>query len=216
VREFKEGAAARVKNLGESGPVALGRLFAANRRRYGGYTAHLGVLMTTVAIAASSTLKHEQEATLKRGESMQVKGYEVRLNDLVGREEPQRTVIAADVAILKGGREVGRMDPRLNFYRSQDQPVPTPSVRSRPAGDLYINLMAFKPDGSDATLRVIIEPLVPWIWLGGGIVALGAVISMLPMGRRAEARGVVTAPAASAVGGYPVPSPVATNPMERA
>ena len=216
LREFQTGAAARVKNLGESAPVALGRLIVSHRRRYGGYTAHLGVLMMTVAIAASSTLKYEQEATLKPRESMQVKGYEVRLNGLFGREEPQRTVIAADVAILRDGREVGRMDPRLNFYRTQDQPVPTPSVRSRPAGDLYINLMAFKPDGSDATLRVIVEPLVPWIWLGGGIVALGAVISMLPMGRRAESRVDATAPAAGVRSGYPVPTPVATNPMERA
>jgi cytochrome c biogenesis factor len=56
------------------------------------------------------------------------------------RDEPQRMVLAAGVTILRGGREVGRMEPRMNFYPTSDQPVPTPSVRSRPAGDLYINL----------------------------------------------------------------------------
>ena len=76
------------------------------------------------------------------------------------------------------------MDPRMNLYPTQEQPVPTPAVRSRPSGDLYINLMAFANDGSNATLRVIVEPLVPWIWLGGGIICLGALISLWPTARR--------------------------------
>lgn len=70
------------------------------------------------------------------------------------------------------------MEPRMNFYPTSDQPVPTPSVRSRPAGDLYVNLQAFAQDGSNATLRVIQEPLVPWIWIGGMIVCLGAIVSL--------------------------------------
>jgi cytochrome c-type biogenesis protein CcmF len=72
----------------------------------------------------------------------------------------------------------------MNFYKSQDQPVPTPAVRSRPAGDVYINLMAYTPDGQSATLRVIVEPFVPWIWFGGLVVALGAVVSAWPARRR--------------------------------
>ena len=72
----------------------------------------------------------------------------------------------------------------MNFYPTSEQPVPTPSVRSRPAGDLYVNLQAFAQDGSNATLRVITEPLVPWIWLGGLIVCSGALISMWPAARR--------------------------------
>jgi cytochrome c-type biogenesis protein CcmF len=81
--------------------------------------------------------------------------------------------------------------------------VPTPSVRSRPAGDLYINLQAFAQDGSNATLRVILEPLVPWIWAGGMIICLGALVSLT--GGRRE-----TAPAAVRVrAGTPArPSPV--------
>ena len=54
----------------------------------------------------------------------------------------------------------------MNFYPTSDQPVPTPAVRGRSAGDLYLNLQAFAQDGSNATLRAIQEPLVPWIWAG--------------------------------------------------
>jgi cytochrome c-type biogenesis protein CcmF len=178
VREFVDGAMARRRAHGESPPVALARLVGANRRRYGGYVAHLGVLTLTLGIGASSVFRTEREATLQKGETMEVGRFTIRLDDVYGREEPQRSVLAAGVTVLRNGREVGRLEPRMNFYPTSDQPVPTPSVRSRPAGDLYINLQAFAQDGSNATLRVILEPLVPWIWIGGFIVCLGAMVSM--------------------------------------
>jgi len=84
---------------------------------------------------------------------------------------------------------VGRLTPRMNFYRTQDQPVPTPAVRSRPWGDLYLNLMAFEQDGSSATIRAITEPLVPWIWIGGGIICVGALVALSgPARKRAPVR----------------------------
>ena len=116
---------------------------------------------------------------------MPVGRFQVRLNQVYGREEVQRSRIAANVSIMQDGKEIGRLDPAMNFYPTSETPIPTPAVRSRPWGDIYVNLMAFKPDGSSATLKVIVEPLVPWIWFGGGIVCLGAIISMSTMpGRR--------------------------------
>jgi cytochrome c-type biogenesis protein CcmF len=186
VREYLVGAQARGRAHGEALPVALVRLVGANRRRYGGYLAHLGIITVAAAITASSSFRFEREATLAPGQTMPVKGdLSVRLKSLWGKDEPQREVVGADVEILKGTTVVGMLDPRMNFYRSQDQPVPTPAVRSRPTGDVYINLMAFTPDGKSATLRVIVEPFVPWIWIGGLIVALGAVVSAWPTSRRA-------------------------------
>ncbi len=184
-REYVIGVQARRRAHGEMIPVAFVRLVAANRRRYGGYLAHMGIITVAAAITASSSFRFEREATLKPGQSMPVKGdLSVRLKTMWGKDEPQREVVGADVEILRGGKVVGLLDPRMNFYRSQDQPVPTPAVRSRPTGDVYINLMAYTPDGQSATLRVIIEPFVPWIWFGGLVVALGAVVSAWPARRR--------------------------------
>jgi cytochrome c-type biogenesis protein CcmF len=66
----------------------------------------------------------------------------------------------------------------MNYYHVSDQPVPTPDVRSSVRGDLYVNLMAFETSGANATVKVIVEPLVPWIWLGGLIIVIGAVIGL--------------------------------------
>jgi cytochrome c-type biogenesis protein CcmF len=205
VREFIDGARARRRAHGEAPPVALARLIGGNRRRYGGYIAHLGVLTLTLGIGASSMFRHEREATLRKGDVMAVGPFTVRLDDVYRRDEPQRMVLAAGVTILKGGREVARMEPRMNFYPTSDQPIPTPSVRSRPAGDLYINLQAFAQDGSTATLRVIEEPLVPWIWAGGMIVVLGALVSL--GGARREL-APATARARPAAAPRPAPAPL--------
>ncbi|MGH7696489.1 MAG: heme lyase CcmF/NrfE family subunit, partial [Gemmatimonadaceae bacterium] len=177
VREYWFGAAARRRALGESPPVALLNLIGANRRRYGGYMAHIGVICVAVGVAASSAFRAEYDGTLKPGGRMKAGGFELALDSLWGREEPQRAVVGATVRVLRGGREIDRLTPRMNFYRTQDSPVPTPAVRSRPWGDLYLNLMAFEQDGSSATIRAIREPLVPWIWIGGAIVCLGALVA---------------------------------------
>ena len=83
----------------------------------------------------------------------------------------------------------------MNFYPTSQEPVPTPAVRSSLRGDLYLTLMAFRPDGATATLRVIYEPLVPWIWFGGGVVVLGAIVGIWPSSRR---RRTVAAPVSAA------------------
>jgi cytochrome c-type biogenesis protein CcmF len=101
------------------------------------------------------------------------------------------------------------MDPRLNFYNTSEQPIATPAVRSRASGDLYLNLMAVERDGSTATIRMIVEPLVPWIWTGGFIIVLGAVISIWPTRRREMATAPVVAPLPPLVPGGAVARPLA-------
>ncbi len=116
-----------------------------------------------------------------------------------GREEPQRSVIGATLEVIDAnGRVSGILEPRMNYYRVSDQPVPTPDVRSSIKGDLYANLMAFDPNGANATVKLIVEPLVPWIWFGGLIVVIGAVIGMFHGRRREPVAGPSRAPLVSA------------------
>lgn len=185
-REYVGGVWARVRAHGETPPTALVRLVAANRRRYGGYLAHLGVVFMTVGIAASSGFRTDREGTLRRGEAIRISGYEVRFERLWGAEEPRRFVVGADVTVLRDGRALTVLDPRLNYYRTQAEPVPTPAVKSGLV-DVYVNLMAFEADGSSVTLSVTVEPLVSWIWVGGAVIALGALVAIWPGRRRKPA-----------------------------
>jgi cytochrome c-type biogenesis protein CcmF len=186
LREFWIGMRARRTAHGESWPTALFLLIRGNQRRYGGYLAHLGLLIAALGIVGSSSFRREREMTLKPGDTMTVAGQTVRMKGVWGRQEPQRSVIGATVEVLKNGQVVGVIEPRMNFYPTSDQPVPTPQVRSTVGGDLYLTLMSFDPNGAHATIRAIVQPLVSWIWFGGGVVVLGAIISMFPPRRRPE------------------------------
>jgi cytochrome c-type biogenesis protein CcmF len=209
LREYWVGMRARHRAHGEGWATALLRLIGGNRRRYGGYVAHIGVLIVALGVTASSVFRSEREATLLPGETLTVAGQTVMLKNVWGREEPQRSVIGATLEVLGPDRAViGTLQPRMNFYRASDQPVPTPDVRSGLKGDLYVNLTAFEQNGANATVKVIVEPLVPWIWFGGFVIVLGAVVGMFHRGGRGATRPApaVAAPAAAPVAA-PAPAP---------
>jgi len=188
VQEIARASITRRRLHGEPIALAVYRLFMANNRRYGGYVAHIGVITAAVGIAASSAYRTEHSVTLDPGQSVEIAEYRVRFDRLTAFEESNRTVIRADLTVFRGGHEIGQMDPRLNVYATRQEPVTTPAVRSRPKNDLYVNLLAFAPDGSNATLSVIVEPMVFWIWFGGFVVAIGGLISALPIRRRTTRR----------------------------
>ncbi len=185
LREYWIGMRARHRAHGENWPTALLRLVSGNRRRYGGYVAHIGALLVALGVTASATFRTEREATLRPGDTLTVSGHTVQLKNVWGREEPQRSVIGATLNVLgKSNEVIGTLEPRMNYYRVSDQPVPTPDVRSSIRGDLYANLMAFESNGANATVKVIVEPLVPWIWFGGLVVVIGALIGLSYAGPR--------------------------------
>jgi cytochrome c-type biogenesis protein CcmF len=178
--EFWRGTRARMRAHGELAITALARLVRSNGRRYGGYIAHLGILAMAVGIAASSAFRNEVERTLRPGQTLEIEGYTLRFDGVSAREEPRRFVVWADMALLnRAGEPTEVMQPRLNYYRTSDQPITTPAVRERPHEDLYLVLMAFERDGSSVTVQALVEPLVAWIWIGGVVVGLGALISLL-------------------------------------
>jgi cytochrome c-type biogenesis protein CcmF len=80
---------------------------------------------------------------------------------------------------------MGEEHPRLNFYRSSQQPIASPAVASSLTKDLYLTLMAFDQEENHATVRVIVNPAVAWLWIGGGVMGLGALIAVWPRRRTA-------------------------------
>jgi cytochrome c-type biogenesis protein CcmF len=109
---------------------------------------------------------------------------------LWAQDEPHRFVVGARFDVLVNGKLKGEMNPRLNYYRARGtEPITTPAVRSRAHKDLYMNLLAFEQDGSSATVTVITEPLVVWIWIGSAVIAFGAFFSAWPRRRKRSTPG---------------------------
>jgi cytochrome c-type biogenesis protein CcmF len=196
VQEFARGIRARRTLHGESAGTAFANLLRRSGRRYGGYVVHLGIVLVAVAVATSQSKTVEIERTVRAGDRFDVAGYTVSFNGLRDAKEPQRDLLVADLAITGNGADE-RLRPALVFFPHATQAVGSPGISAGLRDDVYTILIAYDTSAQTwATIRVLVIPLVSWLWLGGAVVGLGAVIAALPQPTRREAlRPLAEAPA---------------------
>ena len=183
--EVVRGARARSRSRDEAMAVAVVRLATRNRRRYGGYLAHVGICVMSVAIAVSATLGSDRVATLHPGERLTLGAYTLTYDQLV--IEPLASdarVIETRAELTLAGPQSGPLATALRDYPNSSTAIATPAVRSALGEDLYVTLLSYNPTTRTVSLHVLINPLVSWIWAGGGIVALGALFAIWPDRRR--------------------------------
>ncbi|HEU5324653.1 MAG TPA: heme lyase CcmF/NrfE family subunit [Candidatus Limnocylindria bacterium] len=181
VDEVVRGARARARGRGEDPATATWRLATRNRRRYGGYTVHLGVLVMAIAIAVSSGLSTDRTVTLRPGESAEVGAYTVTHDRLVVAPLPDDArVIETAAEVRYDGPQSGTLRTALRDYPNSQAAIATPAVRTSLGEDLYVTLLASDADSGAVTLHVFINPFVVWIWIGGAIVGMGAVFAAWP------------------------------------
>jgi cytochrome c-type biogenesis protein CcmF len=179
--EFYKGVHARRRLVpGTSVPQALWTLFTRNRRRYGGFVVHFGVVVTIIGITVSSNFAVEKEVRMARGEVVRVGDYDLRYDGRRAYNEVYREVVWTDFTVLRDGREITQLAAGKSFHPNEQQPIAQVGIRSTPWEDLYITLGSVEPDGSAATLKVMVNPMVMWIWLGGLIISFGALITIIP------------------------------------
>jgi len=146
------------------------------RGAYGMTLAHLGVAVTVAGIAASAW-ESERIELVHPGESVAIAGYDLRLDKVEPVQGPNYTADRATVTVTKHGELVAVMQPEKRFFTVQRMPTTFTAIRTDLLSDLYVVLA--DGDGKGAwTLRVYQKPLVPWIWLGCGVMALGGLLSL--------------------------------------
>lgn len=180
--EFWRGAMARHRRSEESLPVALWHLAGRNRRRYGGYIIHLGVVLMAIGIIGIEVFQTETQGTISQGEQISLGDYTVSFNSLaVFDTEDGRNVARAVVGVSKDGRAVGELYPRRDYYYESQQPMTIPGVRSTWEDDFYVLLVDWQPISSaGATFKIFHNPLVNWLWLGGFVFILGTLVAAWP------------------------------------
>ena len=204
-QEFWRGTSARHRQYGESWPLALARLVGRNRRRYGGYIVHAGMVMLFVAFAGMA-FKTETEATLRPGESATIKSpygwtYTFTHLGISQYDALNRLVTAGTVEVRRDGKRLGLLTTEKRQHvdalgRSTFEPSTEVGIRSDLREDLYVVLGGVVNGSEQAVYRFTINPLVWWVWYGGMVVALGGLVVMWPGGgapavKRAQAGYVV-------------------------
>ena len=192
IQEFYKGVGARMRMYGEGMLTGFAHLVSRNRRRYGGYIVHMGVVVIFAAFAGLA-FKKEFDLTLKDGDTKELTdpyGHKWRFvsqgisqYDLLNR---QVTALALD--LTRDGKSAGVLTTeKRQHVDSRGAPTFEPStevgIRESWQQDVYVVLAGVRDDQS-AEIRVTFNPLVRWVWLGGGLMALGGLIVMWPQAER--------------------------------
>ncbi len=181
VYEVWRAARARAKATQEIFPLALWRLAGRNRRRYGGYVIHLGVVLMAMGIIGIEMFQTETQRSMAVGDEVAIAGYTVRYDSLSQFPyEDGRWVTRAQVSIFRDGQLIGTLAPRYDLY-PDGQPMTIPGVRSTMADDLYVLLINWEGVTADiAPFKIYHNPLVNWMWLGSFIFIIGTMVAAWP------------------------------------
>jgi cytochrome c-type biogenesis protein CcmF len=163
-------------------------------RTNGGMIVHLGVVLVAVALAASGSYDTERELAVSEGDTATVAGHEITYLGTETVEETNKTSIRAQVSI-----DGDVYAPAINRFPNGETSVGTPSVKSTLTRDVYLALLRPPDDGGRAVVRVIVQPMVVWLWIGGGVMAVGTALAAFP-GRRRSPIDPVSAPVPDAAG----------------
>ncbi|TAJ20439.1 MAG: heme lyase CcmF/NrfE family subunit, partial [Dehalococcoidia bacterium] len=197
-REFAAGARALGRERGTSPVGALPSLFGRDSRRYGGYLVHIGVAVMAVAVVGSTIYRAQERAVLAPGESFQARGYTFTYERLTSREPKVNGIeleVYADIRVTKDGREVALMRPGRRFFSNfPEQPTGIVALDESLTRDLYLFVQGWNKDGL-AEVHAFVNPLIMWLWIGGGIYIAGGLLAYGPS--RARRRATVTEPVAA-------------------
>jgi cytochrome c-type biogenesis protein CcmF len=180
VEEFVRGTAARRRMHEESLLTAAVRLTMKQKRRYGGYLVHTGIICAFVAFAGNA-LKIEKDVSLKRGESATVGDYVLKYNGLSERNDLEKTLVIANIDASRGGTPLYDVHPgKAIFHAQPNMPTSEIDIHTTPLEDFYVALVNYSADGEQAAFKVFVAPFTWWFWLGGVFLIIGTFVCMWP------------------------------------
>ena len=209
VQEFYKGMRARQSIHQESWATAFIHLVGRNRRRYGGYIVHAGIVMLFAAFAGMA-FKVERDVNLRTGETFEIKdpyGHDWKFvsQGVSTSDRPDRAVMAVGLEAWKDGKRYGIISSEKRQYLDAQRnplfnPITEVGIKYTAKQDVYIVLAGVR-DKDNAELRVVFNPLVIWVWLGGVLMMIGGLVVMWPQAERrnAQAGYVAVMPSAGSV-----------------
>ncbi len=185
----------------------LSTAFSKNPRRYAGILTHIGVLITVVGIIGSTIYQQEKVVQMKPGESVQVKGYSIKLLRLYGVEGRNWIAQEGLFNVYSGDRLITQLRPQKRLYTVAQTPTTEAAYSTVNLGHIFLTVPEVAPDMSSATVRALVNPLVLLVWIGGGIMGMGVLLNLFwPKRRGAVAIEPSAIPADIAA---PFPAPLA-------
>ena len=205
VREMWGPLVLRLRRGGSLREAVLDDLARRGRRRFGGFVVHAGVVVIAISLAVSGTMQESQEFHLAQGQSAAIGRYSLTFVGAKTVHDSNRDSIVAELGVAMAGVPTGTLAPRLNYYRASREPIGTPDVRTSLWSDLYVSILNVDPTGRAVTVHALINPMVGWIWIATTVMAVGALMALLPRrsggASAAPRRGVIKGAGRAELGG---------------
>ena len=174
VSEFVRGGRVYRRREGAGWFPSVAKTFVRNRRRYGGYVVHLGIVLMVIGVAGGS-FRVEREAHLAQGDRMDVGEYTLVYEDLDESRNDEKQVAVTQIGVFRGDDRVTTLRPQRNLHFVQQQWQSEIAIRTTPIEDLYVVTTTIDPDGS-ASIRAFVNPLTWWIWAGAFVMVAGIAV----------------------------------------
>lgn len=160
---------------GQQGSIA--RLFRLPRADWGKATAHVGLGVTMMGVAALTSWQREDIRVAQIGQPYDVGGYTIRLDDVQNLEGPNYLSTMAFITLLQDGTEIAQLRPEKRIYPVAQMPTTEAGIDYDLARDVYV-VIGDEQLGGGWAVRTYIKPMTNWIWIGSGLMALGGLLSL--------------------------------------
>src|SRR5450432_1181671 len=179
-QEFVRGIGIRRRNTGGDALSALLGIVLKGKRRYGGYIVHVGIVLMFLGFAGTAYQK-ESEARLSAGQETTVGKYLIHFDRLAHEEDRQKEMVTGVVTASVNGKVIDHLRPAKWFFHGHEaEPTTEVAIRRAPAEDLYLTLGGYDLANGSAIIKIVINPVVDWIWFGFMLLALGTGIALMP------------------------------------
>ena len=162
--------------------VGFYRAFTMNQRRYAGIITHLGVLVLVVGIIASTIYQTERVVLMQPGDDLQIKAYTLKFMGAQEVQGPNWVAQEGVFNVYQGSRFITQMRPQKRIYTVSQTPTTESAIYTINMGHLFLTMPEISPEG--ARVRALINPLILWVWYGGGIMGLGVVLNVFRLRRK--------------------------------
>ncbi len=176
--EIYRGVRVSVGRKGIAWPIAVLRLGFTNRRRYGGYTVHLGLVLFFAGVITFTVFGVRVEQTLTPGQSMDVGSYRLTYQEALAIKRPNYRAVQDLVEVTRDGRRVATLKPENRFFPASDQNTSEVALLSMIKGDLYLVTVG-RADGG-ATFLAFYNPWISLAWLGVLVMLAGGLFAAWP------------------------------------
>ena len=156
--------------------------------------AHAGLGVTLMGVAGTTAWRSEVLTVVAPGQTLQVGPYTLRFDGVTREKGPNYIADRGHFALMDGGKVETMLLPEHRFYPAEGSDMTDTAIRTTGLRDLYLALGDDR-GGGRFTLRAIVSPLAPLIWLGALVMGLGGMLSLWGRLRVKEPETVPAAPA---------------------